>query len=144
MILHLVAQKAFPEWNKQSINERDIRRVCKKKGVRIVEGDVGREGLYIIYRGIPFIVIHPGLSGPMRLWVLLHELFHHLLHVPGLQLFDSRFKTKADYEANLLAAVSLIPLYMVKTKTFAELEEDFGFPKELLWIRKEVYERYGF
>ena len=143
MNLHLVAQKAFPHWNKRVVTERDVRRVCHNKGVRIVEGKTGVSGLYVVYRGVPFIVIDPDLGWPLCLWVLLHELAHHLLHVPGLQFFDNRFESKADYEANFIAAVALMPLDLIKRLTFAEIQDEYGYPSELMWFRKEIYEQFG-
>jgi Zn-dependent peptidase ImmA (M78 family) len=142
-MIQFVAQKAFPHWNTLPITERDVRRIARKRGAQIVEGKVGVLGLYIIYGGVPFIVIDPDLNGPMRLWVLLHELAHHLLHVPGLQLFDHRFETKADSEANLLAAVAMIPRSWIETKSFADLLEE-DYPRDLLWVRKEIFEQHGF
>lgn len=121
MILHLLAQKAFPYWNKRAITERDIRRYCKKKGIQIVEGKFGAAGLHTPYGGYSFIVIDPDLKGVMRLWVLLHELAHFLLHAPGIQLFDRSYESKMDYEANFVAAVGMIPLSWVQTKSFADL-----------------------
>ncbi|MDX6696065.1 MAG: IrrE N-terminal-like domain [Blastocatellia bacterium] len=141
MILHLLAQRAFPYWNKRPITERDIRRYCKRKGIVIVEGKVGSLGLYTPYGGYPFIVVDPSLQGPLRLWVLLHELAHHLLHVPGLHLFDRNFESKADYQANFIAAVAMIPLSWVQTKSFADLLEE-GYPEDLLWFRKGSYEQF--
>lgn len=141
MILHLLAQKAFPHWNRQPITERDIRWYCRRKGIRIVEGKVGAPGLYTTYEGYAFIVIDPELTGVMRLWVLLHEVSHHLLHVPGLQLFDRKYESKADYEANFISAVGMITLEWIKTKSFAELLEE-GYPEDLLWFRKSIYEQF--
>lgn len=142
MNLAFVALKAFPQWNRRIITERDIQRVCKKKCVHIVEGKVGVPGLYIPYAGFAFIVIDPDLPPAMRLWVLLHELAHHLLHVPGLQLFDKRYKTKADFEANFIAAIGAITLEMVMTKLPGEIQEEYGYPKELTDLRKWIYDNY--
>ncbi|HEX8746841.1 MAG TPA: ImmA/IrrE family metallo-endopeptidase [Pyrinomonadaceae bacterium] len=143
-MIQFIAKKAFTDWNERVLTERDIRRVAKKKGVQIVEGDVGVPGLYIVYGGVPFIVVHPDLTPAMRLWVLFHELAHHLFHVPGLQLFDSRYETKADYQANVIAAVALIPLTLMQRLTYGEIQEEYGYPKELMDFRLQVYEDYGF
>ena len=141
MFLYYLAKKYFPHLGERPVTERDVRRVAKRVGVEIVEGDVGVPGMYLPYGWAFFIVIHPGLTGVMRLWVLMHELSHHLLHDTGMQLFDSRFRTKADHQANFISALSLLPLLTIQTKTFAELLEE-GYPRELLWRRKEIYEQF--
>lgn len=140
MFSYYLAKKYFPHLNERPVTEREIRRVAKKVGVEIVEGDVGPPGLYLPYGWAFFIVIHPGLTGVMRLWVLMHELSHHLLHDAGMQLFDPRFETKADRQVNFISALALLPLEVVKTKTFSELLEE-GYPRELLWLWKEIYEQ---
>lgn len=127
--------------NERPVTERDVRRVAGRVGVEIVEGDVGVPGLYLPYGGAFFIVIHPALPGVMRLWVLMHELSHHLLHDTGMQMFDRRFETKADRQANFISALALLPTPTVKTRSFAELLEE-GYPRELLWFRKEIYEQF--
>jgi Zn-dependent peptidase ImmA (M78 family) len=135
------ALKAFPHWNRCRVSEADVRRVAKRRGVMIVEGEVGVPGLHVVYRGVAFIVIRPTLRGVMRTWVLLHELFHFILHEPGLQLFDPYFETKADREANFCAAVALLPREMLERKARNELLED-GYPAELLDLRKEILEQF--
>lgn len=141
MNLPFLAIRAFPHWNKRPVTEREVRHYCARRGVRIVEGDVGVPGLYTVYGGVPFIVIHPALAPAWRLWVLLHELAHHLLHAPGTQLFDRYFETKADHEANFIAAIGMLTLPEIQTKTFNELLEE-GYPHELLLLRREYFERY--
>lgn len=98
-------------------------------------------GLYTVYGGIPFIVLRPGLHPVWRLWVLLHELAHHLLHAPGRQLFDKYFETKAAHEANFIATIGMLTLEEIQTKSSNELLEE-GYPRELLLLRREYYERY--
>ncbi len=141
MNLPLVALKAFPFWNKRTVTEQDLQNYCKRNGIHIAEGKIDVPGLYVINEGVPFIVIDPDLKGFMRAWVLLHELAHHLLHAPSMQLFDKRFETKADREANFIAAVALLPCAVLETKNFADLLEE-GYPAELLWLRKEIYEQF--
>lgn len=141
MFLYYLGKKYFPRLGERPVTERDVRRVAKKVGVEIVEGDVGVPGMYLPYGGAFFIVIHPALTGVMRLWVLMHELSHHLLHDTGMQLFDRRFEMKADRQANFISALGLLTTQMVQTKTLAELLEE-GYPRELLWLRKEIYEQF--
>jgi Zn-dependent peptidase ImmA (M78 family) len=141
-MIQFLAQKAFPHWNTRIVTEREVRAYCKKKGVQIVEGDVGVEGLYVIYGGVPFIVLHPALKGAMRLWVLLHELAHHLSHVPGMQLFDKSYESKADFQANFIAAVAMIPLPLMEKMTYGEIQEEYDYPTELMEIRRYIYAEF--
>jgi hypothetical protein len=59
-----------------------------------------------------------------------------------MQLFDKRYKTKADFEANFIAAIGAITLEMVMTKLPSEIQEEYGYPKELTDLRKWIYDNY--
>lgn len=142
MNLDLLALRAFPYWNSRPITERDALRFLRKK-VLLVESDKAEvPGLFTEYEGYLFIVIHPSLRGYNRLWVLLHEIGHFLFHTPTMQCFDPRYELKADFEANMFAAVALIPFEWFETRSDSDILED-GIPRDLLAFRKNVFERYA-
>lgn len=100
------------------------------------------EGIFFYYKDQAVIVINKTLSGGLLLWTAFHELIHYFLHPPELQYFTKGTEDKVNYEANIITSVVLIPKYLIETKTFGELQDEYDFPAELLWIRKEAYERY--
>lgn len=138
MILKFVAQKWFPHWGQRPITDGEIRSRLRKK-VIFTEGKIDVPGLYTEYQGYLWIVIDQDLRGLMKDWVLRHEVGHFLLHIPAMQCFDPTYRRKADREANIFAAVAMIPTSWLHEKTFNELLEE-GYPEELLWIRKEYFE----
>jgi Zn-dependent peptidase ImmA (M78 family) len=140
MFIERVAQRAMPRFNRRVHTERDLLLLCRRHGVGVVEAYTGALGLYIVHEGKPFIVLQPGLRGGLRAWVLAHEFAHFLLHAPNASTFTTSMKRKADFEANIIAALLLIPLQLVRTVLPSEIQERFGYPRELTEIRKAVYE----
>ncbi len=135
-----VAQRALPRFNRRVHTERDLLLVCQRNGVTVAEAYTGELGLYIVHEGRPFIILQPGLRGGLRAWVLAHELGHFLLHAPTASTFTISMKRKADFEANIIAAILLMPLQLVRTALPGEIQERFGYPRELTDFRKAVYE----
>jgi Zn-dependent peptidase ImmA (M78 family) len=142
IFIERVAQRAMPRFNQRVHTERDLLLVCLRLGIKVIEAYTGELGLYIVYRGRPFIIIQPGLRGGLRAWVLAHEIAHFLLHAPSASTFTTSMKRKADFEANIIAALLLIPLRLVRTVLPSEIEERFDYPAELTGIRKVIYESF--
>lgn len=141
MWLELCARKAFPSWNAVPFTERDALKFLRKKAF-LVEGSVNVPGLYTEYKGYLFIVVDRRLRGYERLWVIFHEIGHLIFHTPSMQCFDTKYESKADYEANTFAAVAIIPFEWLQTRTDSEMVDD-GIPKDLLKLRKEIFDRHG-
>lgn len=130
----------MPGLNRRVYTEHDLLKLCRRHGIVICEAYTGHLGLYLIYNGAPFIILQPGLSAGLRLWVMMHEFAHFLLHAPNASTFTASMERKADFEANIIAALALMPFQMVKTALPGEIQEAFGYPRELMNIRKDVYE----
>ena len=137
---YYIAKLAAPDLNVRVHNESDFYSFCEREGIKVIHEDTGEPGMYCVYEGTPVIFLHPGLRGGDRLWVQYHELAHHWLHVPGTQFFLGNDR-KLDAQADYLASILLIPAPLVRTKTAGEIQEEFGYPAELIRIRFQAYRR---
>lgn len=141
-ILSNLVKKKVVGWNKRVFSEEDARNICRELGVQIVVDNIDARGEYIVYKKISFIILKKSLNNHWRAWVLWHELGHHLLHYPGHYLFNQGSTRKADFEANYIASIALIPTFLVKTKTLSEIIEEYNYPKKLIETRKLIYDYF--
>lgn len=119
----------------------DFERCAADEGIWVYRRKLRHDdGMFFYFRNRPVIVLNKALWGVDLTWAAFHELAHYYLHPPALRYFARGTEDKADYEANIIAAVVLIPKPWVLTKSMTELCEEF--PVELLWIRKDGFERY--
>lgn len=133
----------MPEWNERVLTSDDFYDFSQREKVRIVESDLFRyKGEYYIRKNTSFILLQKNLKQPEKLWVGFHELGHHLLHYPVTHHFSKGIYRKMDREANYFAAISLMPTDLIKKETFGEIYEEFNYPKQLIELRKEIYDHY--
>lgn len=125
------------------MTDDDLSALCEREKVEIAEnGSFKFKGEYVIYDAIPFILLRPDLKREMKLWVGLHEFGHHLLHYPVNHRFSKGIVRKMDREANFFAAIALMPTWLIASKTLGEIIEEYNYPKQLIRIRKEIYDTY--
>lgn len=132
-------------WNRRAFTEKDFFRICKKLKVFVYEEDsedMEWEGFYFVDEGVPTIVINGKLKGLKRLWAMFHELGHHLLHTPETCFFSENTYDKAQSEANIFAAIALIPEKTVRQMPLWELYDLDEFSAKLFQIRLEVFDTY--
>ncbi len=142
-ILSQIIKKKLPQWNKRVFGADDLDRLSGAMKVPIIEdASAIAKGEYWIVEGVPFILLKPNLKPAEKLWVGFHEVGHHLLHYPVPHKFSKSLQRRMDREANFFAAIALIPTWLVKSKTFGEIMEEYNYPKDLILIRKEIYENY--
>ena len=143
-ILTQIIKKKLPEWNERILTEEDFYAYCQRDKVRVMESELFKHrGEYTIHDNICFILLQTKLKYGEKLWVGFHELGHHLLHYPVPHKFSKGYWRRMDREANFFAAIALIPTWLVESKTFGEMMEEYNYPKELIEIRKEIFEVYG-
>lgn len=136
-------------WNEKAFTETDILRLCRRERIKIVEYQLtASPGFYYVCKGRPFITIDSRLRGTRCLYVMLHELGHHFLHVPpgmiGAHFFRLRPGTKQEHEAEFFAAVALIPERRLRRLLSTPRDEwDDGISEEMVTIRLKVLELYG-
>jgi len=137
-ILSQILKDKLPDWNEVVFNEAISYEVCAASGVSVIEADVKSQGEYVIHDGYPVIILKKRITPQMRLWVLLHELGHHLLHYPDAHWFSKSKCMKIDRESNFFAAIAMMPTWLVKSKTPSEIARDFDYPEEIIEIRREI------
>ncbi len=140
-----VFKNLIKDWNKRALTEKDFFNLCKKLGVLVFEEDpdcVPGEGVYVVVEGIPVIFINNTLKGLKKLWVMFHELGHHLLHTPETCFFSESTVHKAQSEANLFAAIALLPEPMIRQIPLWEVYEVDEHSANLLQTRLEIFEIY--
>jgi Zn-dependent peptidase ImmA (M78 family) len=136
-------------WNKRAFTEEDVLRICRRERIELVDYPTsGSLGFYMTCRGRHFITVDSRLRGVRRLYVLLHELAHHFLHAPpgayAAHFFRLRPDSKQEYEAEVFAAVALLPEPLLR-RIIAE-GGDFegeGFTRDVVEFRLKVLDRYG-
>lgn len=134
----------MPVWNDLIFDEDAVDHLLQVFELPVVEDSKARaKGEYFVDDdGFSFIIIKPNSKNPMKLWIILHEIGHHLLHHPVNHKFSKGTKRKMDREANYFAAFALIPTRLIEEKTFEEIAEEYNYPKALIKIRKEILEAY--
>lgn len=139
-----LAHRRLNDWNQRIHTEDDALKFCRRHRIRIVEDPDEEYGQIVWYEGFAFILINPFLAIGMRTWVLFHEIGHYLLHAPASGRFSKLIESKADYEANAVAAVAMMPKAAITGKTFAEVAAEFEYPIELIQIRDHLVRNEGF
>lgn len=141
MIANIVTQ-TIRGWNKQVLTEIDFFNVLRKKNAHYIETDlISGAGEYLVHRGKEFILINSLVPRRFKAWVQWHELGHLLFHVPGH--FSKHDTLKSDLQANMIAAVALMPLVMLEKYSVGEILEFYDYPEELIEYRLLYFERYG-
>jgi Zn-dependent peptidase ImmA (M78 family) len=148
-VLAEIARKEFPHWNKKIISDVELQNYCETNGAVVVDHPTEHLGEYSLLNDkTPVIWIDPSLSGGFRHYVFAHEVGHFLYRHPFPQKFrlslnqEHLFLEKLDFQADFFATIALVPKPELKIKSLGELAEEYGYSKEMLWIRKEIYERY--
>lgn len=142
-ILEQILTRRVPEWNKRVLTFDDFYLICEKEKLAVVEDEnLKCKGEYGIYKNKPYIALKKQLKEPMKLWVGLHELGHHILHYPVNHRFSRSTLRRMDREANFFAAVALMPRFLVNSKTFGEIVEEYNYPNEIVYIRKDICDAY--
>lgn len=126
----------------QTIDDFDLR--CQNEGVLTFERPMRKwKGLYLVCDQVPCIVLNSHLSMRERPIVSFHELGHHYLHATSPKFYCQGIISKSEYEANIIAAVALLPTSLVERYKIEDIQNEFGYPGYLLWFRKRIYEQFG-
>jgi Zn-dependent peptidase ImmA (M78 family) len=143
-----VAKAAFPGWNKRVHTEVDLLDYVEQRKILLVSGETDSLGEYTLFKNRPAIILDPFLKNGMRAFVFSHEIGHDILHHPFSQKFKhgseyafDLFIEKLDYQANFFATILLVPKSELR-KSMQELIDEYGYTAEMLWLRKEYFERY--
>src|SRR5207237_646588 len=123
------------DWNESGFDETKLFRVCESLDVDVIEEPLETSGFYYRLLGRDFIVVNSKLAGFEKLFVLLHELGHFLLHVPrsgpAASFFEVDRTTRREREADIFALCALLPKAIVDRRGVEGLLDD-GYPLDLI------------
>lgn len=141
VILTSLIRKRLPDWNQRVLGMKDFEQICHAERVLFLES-IGRKhkGEFIPYANRNIIILRAGLNEGERRWVAFHELGHYFLHAAAHQFSRSAHR-RMDREANIFAAIALLPTQLIKNDE--QLALDGYYPAEFIKIRHEIYKEYG-
>jgi Zn-dependent peptidase ImmA (M78 family) len=135
-------------WNRKSLGEADLYRICRRFRIQITEMPLRTDGFYYRVKGRDFIAVNSRLAEPMKLLVLFHELGHFLFHTPEsgatANFHGVGGLARQEQEADVFALCALLPRRCIEDQTIDELAEASGLPAEKVVERLEIMNRYGF
>lgn len=140
-ILTSLITKRLPEWNTRVFGMHDFELICSAENIVFVEGiDHRHRGEFLPYAGHNMIILRSGLDEGERRWVAFHELGHYYLH-SAAHHFSRSERRRMDREANVFAAVALIPTHLLRLDE--QLVLDGYYPEEFIKIRFNILKEYG-
>ncbi|HKQ90861.1 MAG TPA: ImmA/IrrE family metallo-endopeptidase [Blastocatellia bacterium] len=130
-----------PEWNVRVLTQDDFDYYCDRAGIVVREISLELPGLYICRDGHPQIFLSDELRGVERLFIAFHELAHHWLHPPGVQMFHG-FGRRVEFEADVVAACALIPKTTLTHYWPSEIADLHGYTYDLVNFRCEIFDKW--
>ena len=134
--------------NRHVFSESDARRICEESGVEIKEIDIEQDGFYLKVQGKATIYVNRNTVGLRWLYVILHELAHHLLHASNYQnaafFFHKLQDSKQHHEAEAFALLAMLPEPFLRRLLAGDLLNELDdYPKELVMKRLRLLDTYG-
>lgn len=134
--------------NRHVFSESDALRLCKESGLSIEDADIQQLGFYVKINGRATMHINQKLRGLIRLYVILHELAHHLLHASNYKnaaffCLDGQ-DSKQHHEAEAFALLAMLPEPFLRRLLAGDLYDELGeYPQEIVEKRLHLLELYG-
>jgi Zn-dependent peptidase ImmA (M78 family) len=134
--------------NRHVFSEADALELCEESGLNIIDEDIEQPGFYLKVNGEATIHINSQLRGLRRLYTILHELGHHLMHASNYQnaaffCLDGQ-DSKQHHEAEAFALMAILPEPFLRRLLNGDLYDELGdYPKELVERRVRLLHTYG-
>ena len=134
--------------NRHVFSESDVLRICEESDVEIKEVDLDQEGFYLKVQGKATIYVNRKLRGIRWLYVVSHELAHHLLHASNFHnaafFFHGQQDSKQHHEAEAFALLAMLPEPFLRRLLAGDLLNEMeDYPKELVLKRLRLLDVYG-
>lgn len=134
--------------NRHVFSEADAYRICEESNVRIEEAEIEQQGFYLKVQGEATIYVNRNLRSLRWLYVVLHELAHHLLHASSYQnaafFCIDRQDSKQHHEADAFALLAMLPEPFLRRLLAGDLLNELeDYPKELVQKRLRLLDLYG-
>lgn len=134
--------------NRHVFSESDVHRLCEESGVEIKEVEIEQPAFYLKFQGKATIYVNRNLRGLRWLYIVLHELAHHLLHATRHQnaafFFLDLQNSKQHHEAEAFALLAMLPEPFLRRLLAGDLLNELeDYPKELVKKRLRILDLYG-
>ena len=140
----VLARLARFGWNRRVLTADDFYEICERERIEVIETPLSNDGFYVVWHKRKFIVLNSKLRGVRWLHVAFHELAHHLLHAPqSIGFRGLRPDTKQEREAEALALCALIPEPLLRQMLTWEIEDEYGYTRDILEARLKVLDEFG-
>ncbi|QYO65524.1 ImmA/IrrE family metallo-endopeptidase [Leptolyngbya sp. 7M] len=134
-------------WNRRPLSEADFYVLCRRHKITVQEMSLRVSGFYYSMLGRHFIAIDSRLPPAKKLFVMFHEFAHFLMHAPDngvtANFHGIGRKTRKETEADLFAAIALIPRCWLETRTAYEIVTEEGIDPELVDERFRIFKYRG-
>lgn len=143
---NLLLQNTPPEWNVRILTQDDFDYYCDQNNIAVRERPLEQAGLYVHGDGQPIIYLNDELRGAERQFVAVHELAHHLLgHPSAAHMYharDAEEDEQFEIEADIVAICWMIPATMLPHYHASEIVDLYGYTREQIEFRREVFDKY--
>jgi Zn-dependent peptidase ImmA (M78 family) len=134
--------------NRHVFSIDDAIRLCEESGLEIKEQPLDQEGFYLKIHGKATLHINSNLRSLRWLYVVMHELGHHLLHASNYQnaafFCHEQQDSKQHHEAEAFALMAILPEpFLRRLLTGDLLNELEDYPRELIEKRLRLLDLYG-
>ena len=134
-------------WNERPLTERDFYKLCRRHKIVVQEMPLQVSGFYYSMLGGHYIALDSRLPPGKKLFVMFHEFAHYLMHAPDRGATASFHgvgrKTRKESEADLFAAVALVPRQWLETRTAFEIASEEGIDPDTISERFRIFEQRG-
>ncbi len=135
------------DWNRRRLTEADFYALCRRHKITVQEMPLRVGGFYYCLMGGHYIAIDSKLAPDKKLFVMFHEFAHFLMHAPDggvtANFHGVGRKTRKESEADLFAAVALIPRTWLETRTPHEIAAEEGIDPETIAERFQIFKDRG-
>lgn len=134
-------------WNQRRLTEADFYALCRRHKITVQEMPLRVGGFYYCLMGGHYIAVDSKLVPDKKLFVMFHEFAHFLMHAPDRGVTANFHgigrKTRKESEADLFAAVALIPRTWLETRTPFEIAIEEGIDPETVAERFHIFKDRG-
>lgn len=134
-------------WNERPLTERDFYKLCRSRKIVVQEMPLQVSGFYYSMMGGHYIALDSKLPPGKKLFVMFHEFAHYLMHAPDRGATASFHgigrRTRKESEADLFAAVALMPRDWLATRGPGEIASEEGIEPEAVAERFRIFEQRG-
>jgi Zn-dependent peptidase ImmA (M78 family) len=140
----------IPDFNLRPLGLSDLYKECERREIFADEIPLRRiHGCsFQDEDGQPCLLVNSLIAEPYRVVAGYHELAHLLDHPPdpGVLLSTGSLwnQSKAEFQAQAVGVVALIPRELIESFDFGELAEEYGFPRDLIMFRAQIRRQFRF